>query len=213
METKYVPLSTKSPTNTFTNGTFLAWLNNFFISLYVNSYSLYYHRCQIHQGTIEATGEGWVGTWCLFLMQFMQWTMWHMHNQLKNSCLCLDRYLFCTSSSSINDMHIGFLYILYGTLQRSSVCSCGRTARNSTLLETLIFHQTLSTPKASYIRRFHRAHPKGELKQSMFFLQDPIMRTSLQYLVHFIQQKFSEIHYYNTKFRVRNLNSGIKINI
>ena len=39
------------------------------------------------------------------------------------------------------------------------------------------------------------------------------MRTSLQFLVHFIQQEFLEIHYYNTKFRVRNLNSEIKINI
>ena len=32
------------------------------------------------------------------------------------------------------------------------------------------------------------------------------MRTSLQYLVYFIQLEFLEIHYYNTEFRVRNLN-------
>ena len=89
----------------------------------------------------------------------------------------------------------------------------GRTTQNSTLLDVLVFHLTLSTSKASYIRRFCRAHPKGELKQSMFFLQDPIMRTNLQYLVHFIQQEFLEIHYYNTKFRVWNLNIRITINI
>ena len=47
----------------------------------------------------------------------------------------------------------------------------------------------------------------------MFFIQDLIMRMSLQYLVHFIQQEFSEIHYYNTKFRVQNLNNEIEINI
>ena len=90
---------------------------------------------------------------------------------------------------------------------------CGRTARDSMLPDALVFHQTLSTPKVSYIGWFHRAHPKGELEQSTFFIQNPIMRTGLQYLVHFIQQEFSEIHYYNTKFRVWNLNSGIKINI
>ena len=81
------------------------------------------------------------------------------------------------------------------------------------LPEALIFHQTLSTQKVIYIGRFHQAHPKGELEQSTFFLQDPIMRTRLQYLVHFIHQEFSEIHYYNTKFRVRNLNNEITINI
>ena len=81
------------------------------------------------------------------------------------------------------------------------------------LLEALIFHQTLSTPKVSYIGQFRQARPKGELEQSMFFIQDPIMRASLQYLVYFIQQEFSEIPYYNTKFRVRNLNCKIEINI
>ena len=39
------------------------------------------------------------------------------------------------------------------------------------------------------------------------------MRTSLQYLVHFIHPEFLEIHYYSTKFRVQKLNSGMKINI
>ena len=42
--------------------------------------------------------------------------------------------------------------------------TCGRTARNSTLPKALVFHQTLSTPKVSYIGRFYRAHPKGELE-------------------------------------------------
>ena len=139
-----------------------------------------------------------------------------MHNQLKNSCPCLDRYLFCTSSSSINDMHIGFLYILYGTLQRSSVCSCGRTARNSTLLETLIFHQTLSTPKASYIRRFHRAHPKGELKQSMFFPPGSNNENEFTLLSPFHTTKVLRntlLQYQVQSAEFKQQNSRIKINI
>ena len=72
----------------------------------------------------------------------------------------------------------------------SSEVTCGRTTRNSVLTEALVFHQTLSTLKASYIEWFRRSHSKGELEQSTFFFQDPIMRTSLQYLVNFIQQEF-----------------------
>jgi len=67
------------------------------------------------------------------------------------------------------------------------------------LLETLVFHLTLSTLKISYIGQFRRAHPKGELEQSTFSIQDPIMRMSLQYLVHFIQHRVLKIIYYNTK--------------
>ena len=51
----------------------------------------------------------------------------------------------------------------------------GRTTRNSTLTEALVFHQTLSTPKASYSGGIHRAHPKGEPERSTFFLR---VRTS-----------------------------------
>ena len=35
---------------------------------------------------------------------------------------------------------------------------CGRTAQNTTLTEALVFHQTLSTPKASYSGGIRRAH-------------------------------------------------------
>ena len=72
-------------------------------------------------------------------------------------------------------------------MQTTASATCGRTARISTLPEALVFHQTLSTPKVSYGGRFRRAHLKEELEQSTFFIQDPIMRTGLQYLVHFIQ--------------------------
>ena len=75
---------------------------------------------------------------------------------------------------------------------------CGRTAQNSTLLEALVLHQTVSTPKAGYIGRFRQAHPKRELEQSTFYIQNSIMSTSLQYLVHFIQE-FLKIIYYNTR--------------
>ena len=121
---------------------------------------------------------------------------------------CANEWIRCNASTirRNHNAHITSRASCHGT-------TCGRTARNSTLSEVLVFHQMLSTPKVSYIGRFHRAHPKEEVEQSMFFTQDPIMRMSLQYLVHFIQQEFLEIHYYNTKFRVRNLNSGITINI
>ena len=38
---------------------------------------------------------------------------------------------------------------------------CGRTARNSVLTEALVFHQTLSTPKASYSGRYPLGTPQG----------------------------------------------------
>ena len=60
---------------------------------------------------------------------------------------------------------------------------------------------------------FVKHTPRENSKQSTFYIQNPIMSTSLQYLVHFIQQEFLEINYYNPKFRVRNLNSGMTINI
>jgi hypothetical protein len=41
---------------------------------------------------------------------------------------------------------------------------CGRTARNNTLSETLVYHYTLSILKMSYFRQSRRAHPTRELK-------------------------------------------------
>ena len=41
---------------------------------------------------------------------------------------------------------------------------CGRTARNNTHSETLVFHQTLSTPKASYIRQISLSTPQGRTR-------------------------------------------------
>ena len=42
--------------------------------------------------------------------------------------------------------------------------SCGRTAQNNTPSEALVFHQTLSTPKASYIRRIPSSTPQGRTR-------------------------------------------------
>ena len=67
------------------------------------------------------------------------------------------------------------------------------------LPEALVSHQTLSTPKVSYIRQFRRAHPKGELETIHVLHSESIMSTRLQYLVHFIQQAFLEIIYYSTR--------------
>jgi hypothetical protein len=57
--------------------------------------------------------------------------------------------------------------------------NCGRTTRNSVLTETLVFHQTLSTPKATTTSGIRRAHLEGEPERSTFsFSKDPIMKTS-----------------------------------
>ena len=46
----------------------------------------------------------------------------------------------------------------------SSDTTCGRTAQNSTPSEALVFHQTLSTPKACYIGRIPLSTPQGRTR-------------------------------------------------
>ena len=58
------------------------------------------------------------------------------------------------------------------------VLSCGRTARNNTLREVLVFHQTLSTPKAGYRGRYPSGTPRRRTQKIHIFPKDPIMRTS-----------------------------------
>ena len=82
---------------------------------------------------------------------------------------------------------------------------CGRTARNSILTEALVFHQTLSTPKASYSGRAPSATPQGRARIVHIFLKGFNNKNELQSLVHFIHPEFLEMHYYITKFRVRNI--------
>ena len=55
---------------------------------------------------------------------------------------------------------------------------CGRTAQNSILTEALVFHQTLSTPKASYSGRYLSGTPQGRTQKIHIFSKDLIMRTS-----------------------------------
>ena len=55
---------------------------------------------------------------------------------------------------------------------------CGRTARNGTLTEMLVFHQTLSTPKASHSGRYPSGTPQGRTRKIHIFPKDPIVRTS-----------------------------------
>ena len=81
----------------------------------------------------------------------------------------------------------------------------GRTARNSTLTEVLFFHQTLSTPKASYSGWVPSGTPQGRAQKIHIFPQGSNNENELQYLVHFIHPEFLEIHYYVAKFRVRNI--------
>ena len=56
--------------------------------------------------------------------------------------------------------------------------NCGRTARNSTLMEVPAFHQTLSTPKASYSGRCLSGPLQVRTRKIHIFPKDPIMRTS-----------------------------------
>jgi hypothetical protein len=55
---------------------------------------------------------------------------------------------------------------------------CDKTARNSILTEALVFHQTLSTPKAGYISRYPSGTPQGKTQKIHIFPKDPIMGTS-----------------------------------
>ena len=77
--------------------------------------------------------------------------------------------------------------------------NCGRTTRNNTLTEVLIFHQTLSTPKASYNGRIPSDTPQGRARKIHIFPQGSNNENELQYLIHFIRPEFLEIHYYITK--------------
>ena len=56
--------------------------------------------------------------------------------------------------------------------------NCGRTTQNSVLTEAFVFHQTLSTPKASYSERCPSGTPRGRTRKIHIFPKDPIMRTS-----------------------------------
>ena len=56
--------------------------------------------------------------------------------------------------------------------------NCGRTAQNNMLTEVLVFHQTLSTPKASYNGQSLSDTPQGRTRKIHIFFNDPIMRTS-----------------------------------
>ena len=55
---------------------------------------------------------------------------------------------------------------------------CGRTARNSTLTEALVFQQALSTPKAGYSGRYPSGTPRGRTRKIHIFPKGPIIRTS-----------------------------------
>ena len=59
-----------------------------------------------------------------------------------------------------------------------SSTTCGRTARNSTLMEVLVSHQTLSTLKACYSERYPSGTPRGRTQKIHIFPKDLIMRTS-----------------------------------
>ena len=68
------------------------------------------------------------------------------------------------------------LSLTHPTLSLSPV-SYGRTVRNNTLIEVLVFHQTLSTPKASYSGHTPRENPKDP-----HFFHGSNNKNELQYL-------------------------------
>ena len=67
---------------------------------------------------------------------------------------------------------------------------CGRTVRNNTLTEALVFHQTLSTSKASYNERYPSGTPQGRTRKIHIFPQGSNNENELQYLMHFIHPEF-----------------------
>ena len=71
-----------------------------------------------------------------------------MQNSEKNSLLA-----YRTISSGESTTH-------QSCRPQAQVSRCGRTVRNNTLTEVLVFHQTLSTPKASYIGRVPSSTPQ-----------------------------------------------------
>ena len=58
---------------------------------------------------------------------------------------------------------------------------CGRTVQNNTLTEALIFHQTLSTPKASYNERILSGTPQGRARKIHIFPQGSNNENELQH--------------------------------
>ena len=72
-------------------------------------------------------------------------------------------------------------------------------------METLVIHQTLSTPKACHRGRVLSGTPQGRARIVHIFPQGCNDENELQYLVHFKHLEFLEMHYYITKFRVRNI--------
>ena len=69
---------------------------------------------------------------------------------------------------------------------------CGRAVWNITPSEALVFHHTLNTTKASFTGRIPSSIPQGRTRIIHIFSLDLIMRTSLQYLIHYIQLEFLE---------------------
>ena len=72
-------------------------------------------------------------------------------------------------------------------------------------MEALVFHQTLSTPKASYNGQVPSSTPQGRARIVHIFPEGSNNENELQYLVHFIHPEFLEMHYYITKFKVWNI--------
>ena len=92
--------------------------------------------------------------------------------------------------------------------------NCGRTARNSTLTEALVFHQTLSTPKSKLQRAVSVGHTPRENPKDPHFSQrsnnENELQQSLFHTLEFLKKYIITIP--NT--RVWNDNSGIfKYNI
>ena len=71
--------------------------------------------------------------------------------------------------------------------------------KNNTLTKALVFHQILSTPKASYSGRYPSDTPQGRTRKIHIFPHGSNNENELQYLIHFVHPEFLEIHYYIAK--------------
>ena len=83
--------------------------------------------------------------------------------------------------------------------------TCGRTARNNPLMEVLVSHQTLSTPKIGYNEQYPSGTPQGRTQKIHIFPQGSNNKNELQYLIHFIHPEFLEVIITIPNVRVRNI--------
>ena len=90
---------------------------------------------------------------------------------------------------------------------------CGRPVQNNTFTETLVFHQTLSIPKASYSGWYPSGTPQGRARKIHIFPQGCTNENELQLSPFHTSRVLKNCIITLPKSECGILNSGMKINI